>query len=381
MTVHFDNRSQICASQIENYLLEKSRVAFQALNERNFHIFYILVTGADAEMRKRFGLTDVTDYEFLNKSKCYTIDRSPDDMQESEELEKEVTASALQLGFAPCVERDGRVCLCLRWCLCFAASFDVHVSLPFRALYREEWDSVLRIVAGVLHVGNMSFEAIDAESCKVSSASDSSVSFASSLLGVGADALRSALITHTVVVRNERTPTPLNKVKAEDARNGAVLLLCCAAAFNASYVSLPLCIPALRPFTSSALAKNVYGRLFDWLVKRLNMAMKAGITASINIIGVLDIFGFEIFEHNSFEQLCINYCNEKLQQHFNTHVFKEEEKCYKSEEIDYSEVKFVDNQVRVLCISSLCERLLVCICSRVFGCVLGFGVTGRPGLD
>jgi myosin-5 len=60
--------------------------------------------------------------------------------------------------------------------------------------------------------------------------------------------------------------------------------------------------------------------------------------------GVLDIFGFEIFENNSFEQLCINYCNEKLQQHFNFHVFKAEEKCYKSEEIDYTEVRFVDNQ-------------------------------------
>jgi len=72
--------------------------------------------------------------------------------------------------------------------------------------------------------------------------------------------------------------------------------------------------------------------------------MVAKKAASHNIVGILDIFGFEIFDHNSFEQLCINFCNEKLQQHFNTHVFKEEEKCYISEQIDYSEVEFVDNQ-------------------------------------
>ena len=69
----------------------------------------------------------------------------------------------------------------------------------------------------------------------------------------------------------------------------------------------------------TALAKNIYGRLFDWLVKQLNATMYSK-SPKTTIIGVLDIFGFEIFKTNSFEQLCINYCNEKLQQHFNTHV-------------------------------------------------------------
>lgn len=63
-----------------------------------------------------------------------------------------------------------------------------------------------------------------------------------------------------------------------------------------------------------------------------------------HFIGVLDIFGFEIFENNSFEQLCINFCNEKLQQHFNKHTFKEEEELYKSENVEYTPVKFIDNQ-------------------------------------
>ncbi len=90
---------------------------------------------------------------------------------------------------------------------------------------------------------------------------------------------------------------------------------------------------ACRP----ALGKNIYGKLFDWLVKQLNATMMSK-TLRTTIIGVLDIFGFEIFKTNSFEQLCINYCNEKLQQHFNTHVFKEEQKCYEAEGIDFGDV-------------------------------------------
>jgi len=123
--------------------------------------------------------------------------------------------------------------------------------------------------------------------------------------------LRESLVTKVLPSR-DRVVTHLNKERATDARN--------------------------------SLAKTVYGRMFDWLVRRVNKAMEGASRSSRNVIGVLDIFGFEIFELNSFEQLCINYCNEKLQQHFNTFVFKAEEKCYQSEGIDYAEVKFVDNQ-------------------------------------
>ena len=123
--------------------------------------------------------------------------------------------------------------------------------------------------------------------------------------------LRTSLVTKVLPSR-DRVVTNLTVERATDARN--------------------------------SLAKSVYGRMFDWLVKRVNRAMEGASRTSRNVIGVLDIFGFEIFELNSFEQLCINYCNEKLQQHFNTFVFKAEEKCYQSEGIDYAEVKFVDNQ-------------------------------------
>jgi myosin heavy subunit len=92
-----------------------------------------------------------------------------------------------------------------------------------------------------------------------------------------------------------------------------------------------------------ALAKFVYGRLFDWLVMRINQSMgTAGSTQ--RSIGCLDIFGFEIFEHNSFEQLCINFTNEMLQQHFNKTTFKLEESIYRSEQIKFKHVSFIDNQ-------------------------------------
>jgi myosin heavy subunit len=88
----------------------------------------------------------------------------------------------------------------------------------------------------------------------------------------------------------------------------------------------------------AALAKNIYGRLFNWLVRQLNATMVTT-KPHTKSIGVLDIFGFEIFQTNSFEQLCINYCNEKLQQHFNNHVFELEQRCYEAEGVEIPKVR------------------------------------------
>merc|ERR1711974_535045 len=94
------------------------------------------------------------------------------------------------------------------------------------------------------------------------------------------------------------------------------------------------------------MAKVAYARLFDWLVWRINESMSGQGKARKDLkrIGLLDIFGFEIFEWNSFEQLCINFANEKLQQHFNTHMFTLEQKLYSSEGISWSHITFQDNQ-------------------------------------
>ncbi|PNX82020.1 myosin-H heavy chain-like protein, partial [Trifolium pratense] len=101
--------------------------------------------------------------------------------------------------------------------------------------------------------------------------------------------------------------------------------------------------PEAATLSRDALAKVVYSRLFDWLVDKINNSIGQD-PDSKSLIGVLDIYGFESFKSNSFEQFCINLTNEKLQQHFNQHVFKMEQEEYKKEEIDWSYIEFVDNQ-------------------------------------
>lgn len=101
-------------------------------------------------------------------------------------------------------------------------------------------------------------------------------------------------------------------------------------------------------YTRDALCKAIYGRLFDWIIQRVNASISKPIDKkmrkNLKFIGLLDIFGFEIFEKNSFEQLCINYANEKLQQHFNKHMFYLEQNEYQKENIEWSHIQFTDNQ-------------------------------------
>ncbi|MQL94233.1 hypothetical protein Taro_026885 [Colocasia esculenta] len=177
----------------------------------------------------------------------------------------------------------------------------------------QEQEAIFRVVAAILHIGNIDFEKgkeIDSSVIK-DEKSRFHLNMTAGLLMCDAQSLEDALIKRVMVTPEEVITRTLDPASAIVSRDG--------------------------------LAKTIYSRLFDWLVDKINISIGQD-PNSRSLIGVLDIYGFESFKCNSFEQFCINFTNEKLQQHFNQHVFKMEQEEYTKEEINWSYIEFVDNQ-------------------------------------
>ncbi|KAL9226907.1 hypothetical protein vseg_002666 [Gypsophila vaccaria] len=176
-----------------------------------------------------------------------------------------------------------------------------------------EQEAIFRTLAGILHLGNVEFSpGKEHDSSKLKDQrSTFHLQMVADLFMCDVNLLLSSLCTRSIQTREGTI------VKALD----------CSAAVS----------------SRDALAKTVYSRLFDWLVEKINKSVGQDPNSRVQI-GLLDIYGFECFKHNSFEQFCINFANEKLQQHFNQHVFKMEQEEYNREEINWSYIEFVDNQ-------------------------------------
>ncbi|KAK2412429.1 Myosin family protein with Dil domain-containing protein [Trifolium repens] len=270
--IQFDNKGRISGAAIRTYLLERSRVCQVSDPERNYHCFYLLCA-APAEEREKFKLGNPSSFHYLNQSNCYVLD-GVDDAEEY---------------------------------LATRRAMDIV------GISEEEQEAIFRVVAAVLHLGNIEFakgEEIDSSVLK-DEKSRFHLNTTAELLRCDAKSLEDALIQRVMVTPEEVITRTLDPVAALGSRD--------------------------------ALAKTVYSRLFDWLVEKINNSIGQD-PNSKSIIGVLDIYGFESFKFNSFEQFCINFTNEKLQQHFNQHVFKMEQEEYTKEEIDWSYIEFVDNQ-------------------------------------
>ena len=273
MEIQFDSKLRISGAAIRTYLLERSRVVFVNDPERTFHSFYQLCYGADEEERAALKLKPAQEYKYLAQSTCFEIE----DMGNAEGYRRTKEAMSIV------------------------------------GMTEEEQQCVFRVVAIVLHLGNVVFvpDPEDDEKCVLSEDSQESMSAAAELLGTQADLLEKALSTRTRHTFDGAITSPLSAAAATHSRD--------------------------------SLSKTIYSKLFDWLVQKINTSIGQDEKSELKI-GVLDIYGFEQFKKNDFEQFCINLANEKLQQHFNQQVFKKEQEEYKKEEIEWTYIEFVDNQ-------------------------------------
>ncbi|KAM5566371.1 myosin-1-like [Rosa sericea] len=176
---------------------------------------------------------------------------------------------------------------------------------------KEDQQSVFAMLAAVLWLGNISFRVIDNEN-HVEAVADEGLFTVAKLVGCSPEELTLALSTRKMRVGNDNIVQKLTLSQAVDTRD--------------------------------ALAKSIYACLFEWLVEQINKSLAVGKRRTGRSISILDIYGFESFDRNSFEQFCINYANERLQQHFNRHLFKLEQEEYIQDGIDWTRVEFEDNQ-------------------------------------
>ncbi|RWR87879.1 IQ motif [Cinnamomum micranthum f. kanehirae] len=193
-----------------------------------------------------------------------------------------------------------------------------------------EQEAIFRVIAAILHIGNIDFakgQEVDSSVLK-DDKSKFHLKMTAELLMCDPQALEDALCKRVMITPEEVIKRSLDPLGATVSRDG--------------------------------LAKTIYSRLFDWLVDKINSSIGQD-PNSKSLIGVLDIYGFESFKSNSFEQFCINFTNEKLQQHFNQHVFKMEQEEYTKEAIDWSYIEFVDNQD----VLDLIEKVTEALCSAV----------------
>ncbi|XP_069712750.1 myosin-9 [Phaenicophaeus curvirostris] len=264
--INFDVNGYIVGANIETYLLEKSRAIRQAKEERTFHIFYYLLSGAGEHLKTDLLLEPYNKYRFLSNGHVTIPGQQDKDMFQE-------TMEAMKIMGIPDEEQMG----------------------------------LLKVISGVLQLGNIVFKK-ERNTDQASMPDNTAAQKVSHLLGINVTDFTRGILTPRIKVGRDYVQKAQTKEQAD--------------------------------FAIEALAKATYERMFRWLVMRINKALDKTKRQGASFIGILDIAGFEIFELNSFEQLCINYTNEKLQQLFNHTMFILEQEEYQREGIEWNFIDF-----------------------------------------
>uniref|UniRef100_A0A8C7GFI7 Myosin heavy chain 7 n=1 Tax=Oncorhynchus kisutch TaxID=8019 RepID=A0A8C7GFI7_ONCKI len=264
--IHFAASGKLASADIETYLLEKSRVTFQLKAERDYHIFYQILSQRKPELLEMMLITNNPyDYQFISQG--------------------ETTVASIDDGDELCATDE---------------AFDV---LGFT---QEEKNGIYKLTGAIMHYGNMKFKLKQREEQAEADGTEDAdkVSY---LMGLNSADLIKGLCHPRVKVGNE-------------------------------WVTKGQTVQQVN-YSIGALSKSVYEKMFLWMVVRINQSLDTKQPRQY-FIGVLDIAGFEIFDYNTFEQLCINFTNEKLQQFFNHHMFVLEQEEYKKEGIEWEFIDF-----------------------------------------
>ncbi|XP_078097535.1 unconventional myosin-Ie isoform X2 [Mustelus asterias] len=270
--IQFSPGGEPDGGKISNFLLEKSRVVTRNPGERSFHIFYQLIEGASTDQKSNLGITNLDYYFYLNQSGSYKVD----DINDRKDFQETLHA------------------------------------MNVIGIFADEQAMVLQIVAGVLHMGNLSFKEVGNYAAVES---EEFLAFPAFLLGIDQERLKEKLTSRKM-----------------DSKWGG----------RSESINVTLNVEQAC-YTRDALSKALHSRIFDYLVDSINKAMEKD-HEEYNI-GVLDIYGFEIFQKNGFEQFCINFVNEKLQQIFIELTLKAEQEEYVQEGIKWTAIDYFNNKV------------------------------------
>ncbi|NXO67414.1 MYO19 protein, partial [Phainopepla nitens] len=269
--LQLDRFHHLTGASIQTFLLEKTRVAYQAPNERNFHIFYQITKGATAEERLEWNLPEGAKYRWL-----------PNPERNLEEDCFEVTRGAM-----------------------------FHLGIG-----RATQSNIFKVLSGLLHLGNVQFSnpVDESQPCELEDKTKEFVKTTGDLLQIPVEELLESLRIRTITAGKQQQvfKKPCSRAECETRRD--------------------------------CLAKVIYARLFEWLVLVINENIYIDPSVWTSFIGLLDVYGFEAFPENNLEQLCINYANEKLQQHFVAHYLKAQQEEYVAEGLQWSFINYQDNQ-------------------------------------
>ncbi|XP_019515120.1 PREDICTED: unconventional myosin-IXa [Hipposideros armiger] len=299
--VNYQETGTVLGAYVEKYLLEKSRLVYQEHNERNYHVFYYLLAGASEEERLAFHLKQPEEYHYLNQITKKPLRQSWDDYcYDSEPDCFTVEGEDLRHDF----ER-------------------LQLAMEMVGFLPKTRRQIFSLLSAILHLGNICYKKKTYRDDSIDICNPEVLPIVSELLEYFSQ----------IIVNFTCTPNPFlffSFLQAVTVRN--------------------------------SMAKSLYSALFDWIVFRINHALLNSKDLEQNSktlsIGVLDIFGFEDYENNSFEQFCINFANERLQHYFNQHIFKLEQEEYRTEGISWHNIDYIDNTCCINLISKKPTGLL-----------------------